>query len=57
MALKNVRYRLHGQIRPWPGFEGSLRGLERSSGAARRPESAYISRTLAAASSLPTSSW
>ncbi len=28
MALKNVRYRLHGQIRPWPGFEGSLRGLE-----------------------------
>lgn len=21
MALSNVRYRLHGEIRPWPGFE------------------------------------
>ncbi|MDI9571535.1 MAG: type I-C CRISPR-associated protein Cas5c [Pseudomonadota bacterium] len=28
MALKNVRYRLHGEIRPWPGFEDRLQGME-----------------------------
>jgi CRISPR-associated protein Cas5d len=28
MALKEVRYRLYAEIRPWPGFEGRLRGLE-----------------------------
>jgi len=28
MALKNVRYRLHAEIRPWPGFEKRLPGLE-----------------------------
>lgn len=28
MALKNVRYRLHAEIRPWPGFENRLQGLE-----------------------------
>jgi len=28
MALRNVRYRLHAQIRPWPGFEERLQGLE-----------------------------
>jgi CRISPR-associated protein Cas5d len=28
MALKNVRYRLHAEIRPWPGFEDRLQGLE-----------------------------
>jgi CRISPR-associated protein Cas5d len=28
MALKNVRYRLHAQIRPWPGYEERLQGLE-----------------------------
>jgi CRISPR-associated protein Cas5d len=28
MALKNVYYRLHAEIRPWPGFEGRLQGLE-----------------------------
>ncbi|OQB42797.1 MAG: CRISPR-associated protein Cas5 [Candidatus Latescibacteria bacterium ADurb.Bin168] len=28
MALKNVRYRLHGEIRPWAGFEDRLQGLE-----------------------------
>jgi CRISPR-associated protein Cas5d len=28
MALKNVRYRLHAQIRPWPGFEDRLQGME-----------------------------
>lgn len=28
MALKNVRYRLHAEIRPWPGFEGQLQAFE-----------------------------
>lgn len=28
MALKNVRYRLHAEIRPWPGHEGKQAGLE-----------------------------
>jgi len=28
MALKNVHYRLHGEIRPWPGFEQDLQGME-----------------------------
>lgn len=28
MALKNVRYRLHAEIRPWPGFESKLSALE-----------------------------
>jgi CRISPR-associated protein Cas5d len=28
MALKRVRYRLHGEIRPWPGFENRIQGLE-----------------------------
>lgn len=28
MALKNVRYRLHAQVRPWPGFESRLQGIE-----------------------------
>lgn len=28
MALKNVRYRLHAQIRPWPRFADRLQGLE-----------------------------
>lgn len=28
MALKDVRYRLHGHIHPWPGFEDRLQGLE-----------------------------
>ncbi len=28
MALKNVHYRLHGEIRPWPGFEDRLQGFE-----------------------------
>jgi CRISPR-associated protein Cas5d len=28
MALKDVRYRLHAYIRPWPGFENTLQGLE-----------------------------
>ena len=28
MALKNVRYRLHAEIRPWPGFEERLPALE-----------------------------
>ena len=28
MALKNVRYRLHAEIRPWPGFEAGLAGME-----------------------------
>ncbi|MBI2908630.1 MAG: type I-C CRISPR-associated protein Cas5 [Chloroflexi bacterium] len=28
MALKNVRYRLHAEIRPWPGFEERLQGME-----------------------------
>lgn len=28
MALKNVRYRLHAEIRPWPGFEDRIQGLE-----------------------------
>lgn len=27
MALKNVRYRLHACIRPWPGFENGLKGM------------------------------
>jgi CRISPR-associated protein Cas5d len=27
-ALRNVRYRLHAEIRPWPGFEGKLQGIE-----------------------------
>lgn len=28
MALKDVRYRLHAEIRPWPGFEGRQAALE-----------------------------
>jgi len=28
MALRDVRYRLHAEIRPWPGFEGQQAGLE-----------------------------
>ncbi|MFH1136849.1 MAG: type I-C CRISPR-associated protein Cas5c [Pseudomonadota bacterium] len=28
MALKNVKYRLHAEIRPWPGFESKLQALE-----------------------------
>jgi len=28
MALKNARYRLHAQIRPWPGFEDRLPAQE-----------------------------
>jgi len=28
MALKDVRYRLHAEIRPWPGFEDRQQGLE-----------------------------
>lgn len=28
MALRNVRYRLHAEIRPWPGFEDRLPGME-----------------------------
>lgn len=29
MALKNVRYRLRAEIRPWPGFERDLTGFEK----------------------------
>jgi len=28
MALKNVHYRLHAEIRPWPGFDNRLNGME-----------------------------
>lgn len=28
MALKDVRYRLHAEIRPWPGFESRQAALE-----------------------------
>jgi CRISPR-associated protein Cas5d len=28
MALKEVRYRLHAEIRPWPGYEGRQSALE-----------------------------
>ena len=28
MALKNVRYRFHASIRPWPGFERQVTALE-----------------------------
>jgi CRISPR-associated protein Cas5d len=28
MALKNVHYRLHAEIRPWPEFSGELTGME-----------------------------
>jgi len=28
MALKDVRYRLHAHIRPWPGFESAIQGFE-----------------------------
>jgi CRISPR-associated protein Cas5d len=28
MALKDVRYRMHAYIRPWPGFESKLTGFE-----------------------------
>lgn len=28
MALRNVRYRLHASIRPWPGFESRLAAFE-----------------------------
>jgi len=28
MALKNVRYRLHAYIKPWPGFENQLPAFE-----------------------------
>ncbi|MCD6161034.1 MAG: type I-C CRISPR-associated protein Cas5 [candidate division Zixibacteria bacterium] len=28
MALKNVQYRLHAEIRPWDGFENRLNGME-----------------------------
>lgn len=28
MALKGIRYRLHAEIRPWPGFDKDLQGME-----------------------------
>ncbi|MBM3498341.1 MAG: type I-C CRISPR-associated protein Cas5 [Armatimonadetes bacterium] len=28
MALKNVHYRLHARVRPWPGHEGQVQRLE-----------------------------
>lgn len=28
MALKNVRYRLHAEVHPWPGFEDRLEAIE-----------------------------
>lgn len=28
MALRDVKYRLHGEVRPWPGFEDRLQGME-----------------------------
>jgi len=28
MALRNVRYRFHAEIRPWPGFEDQLQAFE-----------------------------
>uniref|UniRef100_A0A7C4CC13 pre-crRNA processing endonuclease n=1 Tax=candidate division WOR-3 bacterium TaxID=2052148 RepID=A0A7C4CC13_UNCW3 len=28
MALRDVRYRLHAEIRPWPGFEDRMAGFE-----------------------------
>lgn len=28
MALKDVHYRLHAEIRPWPAFKGRLKGME-----------------------------
>ncbi len=28
MALRNVHYRLHAEIRPWPGYEDKLNGME-----------------------------
>ena len=28
MALKDVRYRLYAEIRPWPGFESRIQGME-----------------------------
>jgi CRISPR-associated protein Cas5d len=28
MALKDVEYRIHAEIRPWPGFENELPALE-----------------------------
>jgi CRISPR-associated protein Cas5d len=28
MALKDVRYRIHAEIHPWPGYEGRLQSLE-----------------------------
>lgn len=28
MALRDVRYRLHAEVRPWPGFEDRLQGIE-----------------------------
>lgn len=28
MALRNVRYYLHAEVRPWPGFEGKQQGME-----------------------------
>lgn len=28
MALKNVAYRLHAEIRPWPGYENKLQAYE-----------------------------
>ncbi|MBC7247329.1 MAG: type I-C CRISPR-associated protein Cas5 [Actinobacteria bacterium] len=28
MALKDVRYRLHAEIRPWPGYEDRLKAME-----------------------------
>jgi CRISPR-associated protein Cas5d len=28
IALKNVRYRLHAEIRPWPGYENELAAFE-----------------------------
>ena len=28
MALKNVRYRIHAEIRPWPGFEDRIVEME-----------------------------
>jgi CRISPR-associated protein Cas5d len=57
MALKDVRYRLHAEIRPWPGHEASQAALEAQFRRGPSAASASTSPISAAASSRPSSRW
>jgi hypothetical protein len=56
MALKNVEYRIHAEIRPWQGFETNCPLWKRSFNGARNADSTSTIPTSAVASSPPSSS-